>query len=188
MAVFNADSADTIIHMQAIPGQELELDASGSSDPDGDNLDIQWWIYREAGTYDGEITIPQFTEAATALTIPNDALGKEIHLILEVQDENDIISLRDYRRVVIDVVEEVSVKDRNVRPSMHHGLVYRNGSLALDRTAAAPASVSIRDLTGRIAAQLRLHPGDRQAVNLGQGMYFLSLPNTGIELHKIIIR
>ena len=36
-------------------------------------------------------------------TIPTDAKDKQLHLILEVWDDNEIVNLVDYRRVVIDV-------------------------------------------------------------------------------------
>ena len=34
---------------------------------------------------------------------PKDAAGKELHLILEVWDDSDIVPLVDYRRVVLSV-------------------------------------------------------------------------------------
>jgi len=37
--------------------------------------------------------------------IPTGAAGKQIHIILEIHDQNKIASLFDYRRVVIDVQE-----------------------------------------------------------------------------------
>jgi hypothetical protein len=37
------------------------------------------------------------------VTIPADAAGKQIHVILEVRDDNPIMALYAYRRVVIDV-------------------------------------------------------------------------------------
>jgi hypothetical protein len=40
-----------------------------------------------------------------SITIPPDAAGKELHLILEVWDQNKIVPLVDYRRMVIDVAK-----------------------------------------------------------------------------------
>lgn len=39
----------------------------------------------------------------TSFTIPADAKGKQLHLILEVWDDSEIVNLADYRRVVINV-------------------------------------------------------------------------------------
>ena len=104
VAAFNGDTTDTIVHLKAIPGQTVPLDASASSDPDKDGLKIKWWVYQEAGTYKNEIAIPNHTAPVTSLTIPDDATGSEIHVILEVQDDNRIVSLYDYRRVIVSVV------------------------------------------------------------------------------------
>ena len=50
-----------------------------------------------------QMTIEQSRRARTEVTIPADAAGKQIHLILQVCDLNPIASLYDYRRVVVDV-------------------------------------------------------------------------------------
>ena len=41
--------------------------------------------------------------ATISFEIPKDAGGIEIHLILEVNDVNEIASLSDYRRIVITI-------------------------------------------------------------------------------------
>ena len=40
-----------------MPGRTISLDASATTDPDGDTVDIRWYIYPEAGTYAGKVTI-----------------------------------------------------------------------------------------------------------------------------------
>lgn len=103
VATFKDDSSDSIIRLNVRPGQILSLDASTSSDPDGDQLRTLWWFYREAGTYEGDLAIRQPDHTSTTVAIPEDANGREIHVILEVVDDNKIVSLHDYRRVVISV-------------------------------------------------------------------------------------
>ena len=103
VAAFTDDSGDSIIRLKAKPSQSFSLDASGSSDPDGDNIKQLWWIYHEAGTYDGEPAIRHSDQATTTLSIPEDASGREIHVILEVIDDNKIVPMYDDRRVVISV-------------------------------------------------------------------------------------
>ena len=103
VAAFHGDKSDTIVRRQANPGQTISLDASASIDPDKDTLAIRWYTYPEAGTYLGKVTILDSKQTETRVTIPPDAAGKQIHVILEVRDQNPIASLYDYRRIVIDV-------------------------------------------------------------------------------------
>jgi hypothetical protein len=103
VAAFDGDVSDSIVHLKAAPGETVKLDASASTDPDQDGLDFQWWMYREAGTYANQVAIPHDAAAVAALTIPEDAGGSEIHIILEVQDRSEIVPLYDYRRIVISV-------------------------------------------------------------------------------------
>jgi hypothetical protein len=104
-AAFGQDRVDTIIRLKAKAGQVISLDAAASTDPDGDGLEISWWVYKEAGTYNKNIDINNPRKARAAITIPSNAAGKQIHVILEVKDTNPIASLYDYRRIVIDVIE-----------------------------------------------------------------------------------
>lgn len=103
VAAVNGNSEDTILRISAKASELLKFDASASSDRDGDEIDIRWWQYREAGTYPGTVKIEGGEKSLASIQIPADATGKQIHIILEVKDKSSIASLYDYRRVVIDV-------------------------------------------------------------------------------------
>jgi len=103
VVAFQGDTTNTIVHRQVQPGEVISLDATATTDPDGDRISICWYTYPEAGTYDGRITILSAEQARASVTIPKDATGKQIHVILEVRDLNPIASLYDYRRIVLDV-------------------------------------------------------------------------------------
>ncbi len=108
VAVINGDATDSIIRMTATAGQRLVFDATGSHDPDGDGLEIHWWIYKEAGTYAKKLqleTIDANAPVKASLTLPRNTAGHQIHLILEIKDRGSIASLYDYRRIVIDVTK-----------------------------------------------------------------------------------
>lgn len=93
---------DTPLDIEAIAGQEVTLDATPTTDPDGDELNFRWWHYVEAGTYSG----PELAESSspkTRITIPSDARPEdEIHMICEVTDAG-APPLTRYQRVVIQV-------------------------------------------------------------------------------------
>lgn len=99
------DKNRTILRAKARPVEIIKLDASASSDPDGDTLRFNWYIYPEAGTYhyQGEIDISDNKNSIAELKIPEDAAQTQIHVILEVTDDNQIVNLTSYRRLVIDV-------------------------------------------------------------------------------------
>ena len=53
--------------------------------------------------YGRDLDLEYAGRSTISLTIPQDAAGRELHLILEVWDDSDIVPLVDYRRGVISV-------------------------------------------------------------------------------------
>ena len=112
-AAFNGDRSDTIVRVTSRPGEMMALDASATTDPDGDTIDYSWWVYEEAGTYPGNVVIHKPGGAKASVQIPTGAGAKQIHVILEVKDRNNIAPLHDYRRIVINVIDAVVELDSN---------------------------------------------------------------------------
>jgi len=100
--VVNGDATRSPVYLDASPGVTIHLDASGSSDPDGDDLAFWWWIYSEAGSYPRQVPLALLSEVETGLTVPEDAGGTTIHVILEVVDDGAPY-LTSYRRIVLNV-------------------------------------------------------------------------------------
>ncbi|MEV7866412.1 hypothetical protein AB0P17_09970 [Streptomyces sp. NPDC088124] len=84
-------------------GRPVEL-TSRVTDPDGDTVTLDWWQYREAGTYPGTVDIRRKGNGTVHVKVPADARpGQTIHLILEAKD-NGTPALTSYQRVVITIV------------------------------------------------------------------------------------
>jgi hypothetical protein len=94
------DATLRVLRSDAPAGGTMNLDATGSTDPDGDALSYRWFVYPEPGTYRGEIAIRNAGQRRAELMIPAAAAGKTIHLILEVTDDGQP-TLTRYRRLVI---------------------------------------------------------------------------------------
>lgn len=105
IAVLNGDTTNNIVTIKANYNETIILDASGSYDPDDDNISYKWWVYPEAGEkpYEMPLEIENSSSVKTLLMIPKDAATKSLHIILEVTDDNQIVPLIDYRRMVVIV-------------------------------------------------------------------------------------
>jgi hypothetical protein len=98
--------------LTAKPGDEIQLSAEGSTDPDGGALSYNWFYYGEAGTLvtssgtTGQaVPIKNFDQIKASLKIPTARVMPgfgTMHIILEVTDHGTP-RLTRYRRVIIDV-------------------------------------------------------------------------------------
>ncbi len=84
-------------------GQGFDLDASNSTDPDGDNLSFLWFHYLEAGTYSKEIVPSPENIWSIYVTAPVVDKKETIHFILKVTDKNSP-PLSRYKRIIVNVL------------------------------------------------------------------------------------
>lgn len=102
IAALNGEVSKKIVELTAKPGAKVKLSADGSSDPDGNQLSYRWFAYKEAGDYPNEIAIENANAKEAAVLIPDDSVGREIHVILEITDNGKPV-LYSYRRVILKV-------------------------------------------------------------------------------------
>ena len=98
--VVNGKKGLTPIVIHAKAGKVVRLDASRSTDPDGDALSFQWWQQPEIGG--AQLSIQGADQKAASIRILDDAQGKRFHVVCEVHD-NGPFHLVAYRRVIIIV-------------------------------------------------------------------------------------
>ncbi len=103
LAAVNGDIKREPLHILASPGKKIKLDAIISHDPDRDQLTIDWFLYREAGTYEDEVKIKPQRKGKAKVKVPKDAAGSSIHIICKVTDDGSP-SLCAYKRVIINVL------------------------------------------------------------------------------------
>ncbi len=101
----NKNTSKNIIAFNLRPGEGVDFDASESTDPDGDKLSYNWWIYDEPSTLNDLPLIENPNSAKISLIVPANNAKGEIHLILEVTDDG-IPALTSYKRIVIKVQPE----------------------------------------------------------------------------------
>lgn len=98
--VIGNDKSNKVIYERVVPGKTITMNASTSTDKDGDQLSYRWFHYVEASTYDDVVEIKDPANPILNFKVPKDLDDKEIHLVLEVRD-NGLPSLVAYRRIVI---------------------------------------------------------------------------------------
>ena len=104
VVIVNGNQGMDIIHMEPKQGDIMTLDASGSHDPDSDQLQYKWWILQAAGTYADDVTISGNNKNRVQVNIPSNSAGTAIHLICEVTD-NGTHNLTSYRRIIFEPVK-----------------------------------------------------------------------------------
>jgi hypothetical protein len=98
--VCNGADGKRILMLKAQAGSTLEFSADGTSDPDGNGISFEWFVYPEAGTYRGDVKVEGGDTKRPRVSLPEDAAGKTIHVVLRVRDDGSP-PLAAYRRVVV---------------------------------------------------------------------------------------
>jgi hypothetical protein len=192
VAAVNGDTSDNIIAMTLKPGAMLNLDASATKDPDNDAIRYNWWIYNEAGTYTGTASIPNPTAKVTAFTVPADANGKEIHVILEVRDTgnaNSVVSMYDYRRIVITVSSTAGVLNAKAdsRVPLRAATVFTAAGDRLVLPAGfsdRECRVTVFDVSGKCVKRAAVRNRDislRRQLSLTAGAYLVRVENMNLQ-------
>lgn len=101
-AVLNGDLSRSILTISTTAGDTVHLSAAGSHDPDNDRLSYRWYVYKEAGTYSGDLRLQPDAEQSAALVAPSVSSPQTIHVILEVTDTGRP-PLTSFRRAVITI-------------------------------------------------------------------------------------
>lgn len=100
VAVLNGDATRNVLQLSAKPGQTVTLSGRGSTDPDGQALTFNWFVYREAGTCEGSIQLDAATGESTAFVAPQVRQRVTLHVILELNDTGTP-PLSVFRRAVV---------------------------------------------------------------------------------------
>ena len=103
IAVFNKNKGDETVFVKAKRGAKVLLNAVGSSDPDSDELAYAWYVYPQPEGYEDRIAIDNAESVKASITVPSTLPGDELHVILEVADDSEIVTMRDYRRILLEV-------------------------------------------------------------------------------------
>lgn len=100
IAVLNGNEGKAWASAKIKDGEEVILSAKGSHDPDGNQIQVKWWVYREAGNFTGNLELfnPYGTEIK--FQMPKLASGQSLHVILEISDSGTP-TLTSYRRIVL---------------------------------------------------------------------------------------
>ncbi len=102
IVAFDNDKSKAVVHLTVKAEETVNLSADGSYDPDGDKFSCRWFVYKEAGNYNGSIDIKNGSSQHAHFTAPKVKTPCAVHILLEVKD-NGKPSLYSYRRIIVNI-------------------------------------------------------------------------------------
>lgn len=102
IAAWNGDDTGKILKATVRAGESLVLHSGGTRDPDGNATTSEWFIYPEAGTFRGDVSLKKISPLEMVLAGPPVERDETIHVIHAVQDDGKP-PLTSYRRMVVTV-------------------------------------------------------------------------------------
>jgi len=102
VVAFENDQSKAIVNVTVKPAETVKLSADGTYDPDWNQVFYRWFVYKEAGSYNGQVDIENRDSQEASFIAPAVKQASTIHVILEVKDDGEP-SLYSYRRVVVTV-------------------------------------------------------------------------------------
>ena len=100
IVVVNGHKGPSPLVMRAKAGKTIRLNASKSTDPDGDDIQFLWWQQPEIGT--AKLAISDAEKSIVSFRIPDDAAGQSLHVVCEVSDQGPF-NLTSYQRIIINI-------------------------------------------------------------------------------------
>ncbi len=101
VVMLDGDNGINVLTKTPEQGETVTLDASQTTDPDGDKLSFKWWIQTDAGTYRESVSISDSNSNIAKVNVPPDSAGKSFHVICEVTDDG-VHNLTSYRRIIFE--------------------------------------------------------------------------------------
>ncbi len=99
IVVVNGDDKTKPLVIHSKPGKNIKLDASDSSDADGDKLTLEWMIYPEGVDFTDDLNFKLQGKKAEFI-MPRLDENDAIHLILKATD-NGTPKLTGYKRIIL---------------------------------------------------------------------------------------
>lgn len=97
--VMNDDHGKDLLIIQSSPGKTVDLNAEGTTDPEGNSLRYEWIVYPDTEYFSGNIGIkPEGSKASVKL--PATKNEQALHLVLRVTDDGTP-NLTSYKRIEI---------------------------------------------------------------------------------------
>ena len=100
IVVVNGHKGPSPLVMRAKAGKAIRLNASKSTDPDGNDIRFLWWQQPEIGT--AKLAISDAEKSIVSFRIPDDAAGQSLHVVCEVSDQGPF-NLTSYQRIIINI-------------------------------------------------------------------------------------